>query len=135
MMLQSRAWIREFLKLARQDLNLECLYQKQVCYRLHHGPCVGAMGCHHHRRVRSLISLRAPRGGPAVGLRPHLRATGTVPMILTNRARVGVDEVEPCRGCVFPELEHLSAATEMPRAAPVPGGPSPTAPSTEDHTR
>ena len=27
-----------YRKLARQDLNLECLDQNQVCYRLHHGP-------------------------------------------------------------------------------------------------
>ena len=25
-------------ELARQDSNLECLDQNQVCYRLHHGP-------------------------------------------------------------------------------------------------
>ena len=27
-------------ELARQDLNLECLDQNQVCYQLHHGPIV-----------------------------------------------------------------------------------------------
>ncbi len=64
------------MKLARQDSNLECLDQNQVCYLLHHGPVMRS-------RVGGLLltgpeqpnSIRGSAFGPSRylirGLRPQ----------------------------------------------------------------
>ena len=97
-------------KLARQDLNLECLDQNQVCYLLHHGP------------------VMRQRGGPLATLCPNNRTH------LAARCSAGP---KPDPRHDFLRRQRSSAAIERPmrrqlRLIPSQPRSSPAAPSEED---
>ena len=134
-------------ELARQDLNLECLDQNQVCYRLHHGPIVTREVYRHHvpeapnrqnhksrfgRRVAMTSSAACTPGRErpsAATERPMWRLSSDQSVDHHHRPHSGASA--DCRGSVVgvknPAYEHLrslkSTHADLRSLKPVYAGP------------